>query len=97
MKAGLICELLWKHCCAKQVARYVSHVRSQEGQEVVPVHFGLKVPALGTCSWQRCEHGSLHFHFVGEVFGEGRQRASLVSIHVYAAVWLLSKDERGIR
>lgn len=29
--------------------------------------------------------------------GEGRQRKSLVSIHVYAAIWLLGKDGRGIR
>lgn len=78
-------------------AEAVSHVRSQEGQEVAPVPFDLSVPALGTCRWQRPEHISLHFHFVGEVFGEGRQRASLVSIHMYAAIWLLSKDERGIR
>lgn len=74
----------------------VCRMRSQEGQEIVPVHFDLSVPALGTCSWQGWEHVSLHFHFVAEVFGEGRQGVSLVSIHVYAAIWLLSKDEGGI-
>lgn len=61
-------------------AEAVSHVRSQECQDVARVPFDWSVPALGTCRWQRPEHISLNCHFVGEVFGEGRQKVWLAFI-----------------
>lgn len=75
----------------------MSHMRSRKGHKVVPVPFDPSAPTLGTCTWQRSELIFLNCHLVGEVFGEGRQRASLASVHMYAAIWLLRKDERGIR
>lgn len=83
-------------CQAGCQTKAVSHLGCQEGREVVLCVLTW-VSQLGTCRWQRPEHISLHVHFVGEVFGGGRPRAGLVSIRMCAAIWLFSKDERGIR
>lgn len=80
-------------------AEAVSHMRSQEGQEVVPVCFVMSEPALGMCSWQKSEHISLHFHFVGEVFvkaGEEWVWLAFICMQLYGCL-VRMKEELGRR